>query len=87
MKRIEIRIYGLVQGVGFRAYTRRRALDLGLRGFAKNEIDGSVYVVAEGEEDKLMKLLEYVKKGPGRVENVSYTIMEASGEFSDFYIL
>ncbi len=87
MKRIEIRVYGLVQGVGFRAYTMRRALELGLSGFAKNEKDGSVYIVAEGEEEKLMGLLELVKRGPGRVEKVDYKIMEASGEFSNFHIL
>jgi len=87
MKRIEIRVYGFVQGVGFRAYTRRRALDLGLKGFAKNERDGSVYIVAEGEEEKLKTLLEFVKNGPGRVKNVEYTFNEASGEFSDFYVL
>lgn len=87
MKRVEIRVYGLVQGVGFRAYTMRRALELGLRGFAKNERDGSVYIVAEGEEEKLIRLVELVKKGPGRVEKVDYKILEATGEFSNFHIL
>jgi acylphosphatase len=87
VKRIEIRVFGFVQGVGFRAYTRRRALELNLKGFAKNERDGSVYIVAEGEEGNLMKLLGAVKKGPGRVESVEYKITEATGEFKEFYTL
>jgi acylphosphatase len=87
MKRIEIRVFGFVQGVGFRAYTRRRALELNLKGFARNERDGSVYIVAEGEEENLIRLLEAVKKGPGRVESVEYKITEATGEFKEFDIL
>jgi len=87
MKRLEARVYGWVQGVGFRAYTRMRALSLNLRGFAKNEPDGTVYIVAEGEEENLLKLLEHIKNGPGRVDRVDYKITGAQGEFSCFSIL
>jgi acylphosphatase len=43
--------------------------------------------VAEGEEGNLIRLLEAVKKGPGRVESVEYKIKEATGEFKEFDIL
>jgi len=85
MKRIEIRVFGFVQGVGFRAYTRRRALELNLKGFARNERDGSVYIVAEGEEENLIRLLEAVKKGPGKVESVEYTkLRKPQGNLRNF---
>ncbi len=87
MKRLEAKVYGWVQGVGFRAYTRRHALPLNLQGFAKNEPDGTVYIVVEGEEENLLKLLDYIKNGPGRVDKVDYKITEAKGEFTGFSIL
>lgn len=87
MKRLEAKVYGWVQGVGFRAYTKRYAVSLNLRGFAKNEPEGTVYIVAEGEENNLLKLLEYIKNGPGRVDRVEYKITDAKEEFSGFSIL
>lgn len=87
MKRLEARVYGWVQGVGFRAYTRMHARRLSLVGFAKNMPDGSVWVVAEGEEKNLLELLEYLKNGPGRVDRVDYKIVDALNEFKNFSIL
>ena len=43
-------VHGHVQGVGFRWWTRSRALELGLSGYAANKPDGRVHVVAEGDE-------------------------------------
>lgn len=87
MKRLEAKVYGWVQGVGFRMYTRMHALSLNLKGFARNEPNGTVYIVAEGDEKDLLKLLEYIKNGPGRVDKVDYKILSAKGEFSGFSIL
>jgi acylphosphatase len=63
-KRAIIKVFGLVQGVNFRYYTKRKAEDLGVVGWVKNEADGSVTVVAEGDEENLKELIEWVKKGP-----------------------
>ena len=69
-------VHGYVQGVGFRWWTRCRALELGLQGYAKNLVDGRVEVVAEGDEgdvEKLRRLLEEQpssQRRPGRVDTV-----------------
>ena len=66
-------VKGRVQGVGFRWWTRARALELGLRGSATNLDDGRVEVVAEGREADLRALLDLLQGGaaPGRVEFVA----------------
>jgi acylphosphatase len=63
-RRLRIRVYGHVQGVFFRASTRREAQRLGLAGFARNEPDGSVLVEAEGDSDALARLVEWCQDGP-----------------------
>ena len=61
---IHIRIYGRVQGVGFRAWTVHQALELNLVGFVRNRRDGSVEIVASGDVAALNDLLERCQKGP-----------------------
>ncbi|HET7668323.1 MAG TPA: acylphosphatase [Mycobacterium sp.] len=65
-------VHGYVQGVGFRWWTRSRALELGLAGSASNTPDGRVRVVAQGPRDACEKLLELLQSGntPGRVDKV-----------------
>ena len=65
-------VHGYVQGVGFRWWTRSRALELGLTGFASNRPDGRVQVVAQGSRDACEKLLDLLKGGstPGQVDKV-----------------
>ncbi len=76
-----------MQGVGFRAYTRWRARELGLSGYAKNLPDGSVEVVAEGPEGNLRKLVDYLWLGPGRVDNVEWRIDDRVEGLEGFRIL
>ena len=64
-------VKGQVQGVGFRWWTRARALELGLVGSATNLADGRVEVVAEGPEPHCRELLAQLPKGPGRVDFVA----------------
>lgn len=64
-------VKGQVQWVGFRWWTRARALELGLAGTATNLADGRVEVVAEGTEQACRALLELLPSGPGRVEFVA----------------
>jgi DNA ligase D-like protein (predicted 3'-phosphoesterase) len=59
-------VHGRVQGVGFREFTRRRALELGLRGWVQNEEDGTVRVHAEGDGEKLRSLEQFLHMGPGQ---------------------
>ena len=65
-------VRGHVQGVGFRWWTRSRALELGLTGFAANRPDGRVQVVAQGPEPDCRALLALLEGGttPGRVDTV-----------------
>lgn len=64
IKRVEIIVKGLVQGVFFRASTREVALKLGLRGTVRNLNDGSVEIVAEGTQERLERLIKFAKVGP-----------------------
>lgn len=82
-------IYGRVQLVMFRDFVTRHAKKLGLAGRVKNNPDGTVWFVAEGDEEALRLLLERVRKGPmlSRVDRVEDTWKEATGQFSDFQIV
>lgn len=77
-----IKIYGFVQGVGFRYYTIKEAQNLNLSGWVKNEPDGSVTILAEGEEENLKKLIDWAKKGPSfaQVKNIKTQWQEPKGE-------
>lgn len=79
-------VKGHVQGVGFRWWTRARALELGLVGSATNLDDGRVQVVAEGPEPALRTLLETLRGGtaPGRVDVVAERWSDARGEDDGF---
>ncbi|GFG68944.1 acylphosphatase [Mycolicibacter senuensis] len=65
-------VHGHVQGVGFRWWTRSRALELGLTGYAANRPDGRVQVVAQGSRPDCQRLLDLLQSGatPGRVDTV-----------------
>ncbi|MBS9534220.1 acylphosphatase [Mycobacterium sp. M1] len=65
-------VHGRVQGVGFRWWTRSRALELGLTGYAANRPDGRVQVVAQGPRDDCQRLLDLLQGDttPGRVDTV-----------------
>lgn len=81
MMRYKINVKGKVQGVFYRASTQAKAKELGLNGWVKNQEDGSVLIEAEGEEQKLDKLLEWCRQGPGAaiVNDVEFEEMEPQG--------
>ena len=82
MKRhYNITVKGRVQGVGFRFETQRQARFMGIRGFVKNQHDGSVYIEAEGEEDILQQFLNWCHHGPSfaNVSKVHYNEDEKQG--------
>jgi len=58
-----IKVYGRVQGVGFRFYTNKKAVELNISGFVQNKTDGSVYIEAQGNELDLQTFTDWVKIG------------------------
>jgi acylphosphatase len=88
LKQVQIFVRGRVQGVFFRASTQREAKRLGLTGWVRNRPDGSVEILAEGEEDGLKELIAWAQKGPSaaRVERVDVRWRGFAGDFSDFRI-
>ncbi len=57
-------VYGRVQGVGFRYFTWKEAERIGIKGTVRNCVDGSVEIVAEGNDDQLQDFYNWLKVGP-----------------------
>ena len=81
-KHLNIKIFGLVQGVSFRYYSQDKARELGIGGLVRNDRDGSLYIEVEGEGEDLKKFVEWCRQGPGsaRVERVEVE----EGEVCDY---
>ncbi|HWV72679.1 MAG TPA: acylphosphatase [Pseudosphingobacterium sp.] len=75
MKHLNITIRGKVQGVSFRVTTKAVANQLGITGFIKNQVDGSVYAEAEGKDFELDNFVDWCHEGPegAQVEKVEIT--------------
>lgn len=90
MKAIKCIISGKVQGVGFRWSTRRKASKLNIKGHAKNLADGTVEVIAYGENQNINKLKQWlVEEGPrmARIDDVSCQSVELKQTPSRFKTL
>ena len=87
--RLTARVSGVVQGVGFRYWTARKADELLLTGTVRNRYDGSVELVAEGSTAHVGRFLDWLNspRAPGRVENVESDVSPATGEFDEFRIV
>jgi len=70
-------IHGAVQRVGFRGWTERKALKLGLCGWARNRLDGSVEILIAGPGPAVAQLIEYCRNGPPLAQVDSIAIEEA----------
>ena len=83
------RIYGHVQGVGFRYFTWQYALKIGVTGFVRNLADGSVEVVAVGSESQIEALDAWLQHGPRTaiVDNVFSENYLGDKEFTVFQVL
>lgn len=88
LQRLEATVFGHVQGVFFRDTTRKQARRRGITGWVRNERDGTVRVVAEGEREDLEALVSFLQRGPSaaHVERVETKWQDASGEFSGFHV-
>ncbi|MEJ7729359.1 MAG: acylphosphatase [Polyangiaceae bacterium] len=89
LKQVQVTVRGRVQGVFFRASAQREARRMGLTGWVKNRPDGSVELLAEGEEDGLKDFLAWAHHGPSasRVERVDVRWRSYTGELPDFRIV
>jgi len=85
MKRATIFVRGRVQGVGFRWWTRARALELGLIGFARNLDDGRVEICAQGPIEAIGRLRELIEEEPSTTSRPGHvqTCVAQIGELRD----
>ena len=86
--RLRAVVYGQVQGVGFRYWTRRKARELGLTGYVRNRWNATVEVVAEGPKASLQRFLKGLGRGPGSayVQRVSADWGLYSGKYRSFEV-
>ena len=86
--RRRIVIFGRVQGVNFRYYTRAAARELGASGWVRNLADGSVEAVIEGAPDVVDAVIAWCRKGApaSRVDDLKVYEESPTGDFADFDI-
>jgi acylphosphatase len=88
IKRVSLKITGLVQGVGYRYQSQSEARRRGFAGYVANGEHDIVQLVAEGEEEQLKDFIRwcYTGVGPAQVHTIEESWSTATGEFSDFVI-
>ena len=85
---VRLRITGEVQGVGYRIWATRTAAGLGLRGWVRNRVDGSVELLATGPSQAVADFVKTCRHGPraARVATVMVSDAEDDGR-GDFAAL
>ena len=78
-----LKVIGRVQGVFFRVSTQKEAIRLGIRGFVRNEPDGSVYIEAEGDRFELEQLLDWIRAG-GPPHGIVHDLQIEKGDLLGF---
>ena len=88
MGAIEVLVGGDVQGVGYRNFAQRRALERRLTGYAVNLPDGRVKIRAEGDLEAIEQFVRELGKGPplARVERIDVSAVPFTGRYGDFGI-
>ena len=89
MKSAEILVTGKVQGVWFRDFVRKSANSLELNGWVKNNLDGTVGVAVEGEEEIINQLIDKIKIGSplSKVDDVQIEWQPFENKFNSFKII
>ncbi|MBU6391875.1 MAG: acylphosphatase [Planctomycetota bacterium] len=89
ISRAHVYVYGVVQGVFFRASTRDKAQSCGIKGWVKNCKDGGVEAVFEGEKDAVDKVVNWCRKGPDGafVTRIDVCWEKYTDEFNEFSIV
>lgn len=88
MKRYHVVIHGRVQGVMFRHNTAKTAEKAGVKGWVRNNPDGTLEAVFEGEDTELEKVINWCRKGPigSKIDRVEVREEKFTGEFDGFQI-
>lgn len=89
MKTLKIHVHGRVQGVGYRYFTVHKAEFYGISGTVRNEPDGHVSIVAQGDEDKLDKFIHSLYKGPSLafVRKITTEEYPSNTKYKDFKVV
>ena len=89
MRQVHVFVSGKVQGVGFRAFTKEKADEVGVKGWVKNLLDGRVEAVMQGSSDAIDKVLVGVRRGPrsARVDGVEVKDEKVGERFADFKVI
>ncbi len=77
-KRVHVVVRGYVQGVGFRANCARRAEALGVTGWVRNQWDGSVEALFEGDAAAVDRLIDWCRAGPSRSDVTGVEVIDAT---------
>mgnify|MGYP006285361061 CR=1 FL=1 len=88
MKNVHVLVSGKVQGVFFRANTRKKAEKLGVKGWVKNTSDGKVEAVFEGNDERVNEMIEWCNHGPAlaKVKDVDVEEKESENKYNSFSI-
>ena len=88
-KQVLIKVYGLVQGILLRYMTRERARELDIDGYVKNLTDGSVEIMANGQEKSVNYLINWLKASPGQsqVTDLKLKWQEPDNSWKGFQVL
>lgn len=88
MKKVRVVVTGRVQGVWFRESTYDKAQRLGISGYVRNLINGDVEFVAEGDDSKVDRLLQWARHGPplARVDDIKVEVLPYDNEYTDFTV-
>ncbi|GAB6071942.1 acylphosphatase [Venenivibrio stagnispumantis] len=88
MALLHIIFAGRVQGVGFRRFVKNKADEFGVKGFVRNLADGTVEVMAEGDEEVLKAFMEAIEEGPplASVNGLRYEFLDKEGGYNEFKI-
>ena len=88
MKRVKIIVTGVVQGVGYRYFCYKKAIELNINGFAKNLYNGNVEIDAEGNDGMIGDFLKEINIGPSysSVKGLTITELKYEGKYTNFSI-
>ena len=82
MRALNLRISGRVQGVGYRAWAMQTAVRLGVRGWVRNRVDGSVEALVIGDEAAVAAMVEACRRGPRAAMVMEVAVSEAEEDGS-----
>ena len=82
-----LQISGRVQGVGFRFYMQRKARELGVTGWVRNRLDGSVEAVVQGTPAAVEAMIAWAQRGPPSATVAKVSVEDGVGEYAEFATL